>query len=86
MPKFIITFEVEDVPAWEDGFRTHGDLFRQQTVTGAIEIGIEPGGNHIALYAEVSDPSVFWEALTLPRSIRARRVDWAGTSRTITRW
>lgn len=75
MPKFIITFEVEDLAAWEDGFRTHGALFRKQTVSGEIEIGIDPGANHVALYAEVKDPAFFWDALTHQDAIEAMAND-----------
>ena len=32
MAKIIITAEVEDVEAWENGFRTHGELFKEQTI------------------------------------------------------
>ncbi len=28
MPRLVVTAEVEDVAKWEEGFRTHGDLFR----------------------------------------------------------
>ena len=33
MPRVIVTAKVEDAAAWEKGFRTHGDLFREQTAT-----------------------------------------------------
>ena len=31
MPKVVITAQVEDAVKWEEGFRTHGELFRSQT-------------------------------------------------------
>ena len=33
MHKVVINAEVEDAVKWEEGFRTHGDLFRRQTVS-----------------------------------------------------
>ncbi len=32
MPKVIVTAQVEDPVKWEKNFRTHGSLFRSQTV------------------------------------------------------
>ena len=41
MAKVIITAEVEDVAHWERNFRTHGDLFRSQTVTTPVGIAVQ---------------------------------------------
>jgi hypothetical protein len=30
MPRVIITAQVEDAANWEQGFRTHGELFRSE--------------------------------------------------------
>ena len=38
MPKVVITAEVEDTAKWEQGFRSHGDLFRSQTITTPISM------------------------------------------------
>ncbi len=38
MPRVVVTAQVEELVKWEEGFRTHGDLFRSQTVSGPIGI------------------------------------------------
>ena len=43
MPKVVITAEVEDTAKWEQGFRSHGDLFRSQTITKPIGMAIREG-------------------------------------------
>jgi len=32
MPRVIVTAEVENLDAWEKGFRSHTDLFKQMAV------------------------------------------------------
>ncbi len=39
MPKVVVTAQVEDPAKWEEGFGTHGDLFRSQTITRPINGG-----------------------------------------------
>ena len=38
MPKVVITAQVEDAMKWEKGFRTHGSLFKSQTVLKRITL------------------------------------------------
>ena len=48
MARVVVTAQVEDAVKWEKSFRTHGDLFRSQTVTKPINFAtIE--GNMVAL-------------------------------------
>lgn len=56
MPRIIVTAEVEDPAAWEEGFRTHGDLFRSQTVS-QMEYSIN--GNEVAVLASPKDFDAF---------------------------
>jgi len=61
MPKVILTAQVEDAVKWEEGFRTHGELFRSQTTTK-----IDFGGtdeNQVALYLEMDDLDKFMKIL-----------------------
>ena len=46
MAKVIVTAEVEDAAKWEEGFRTHGDLFRSQTTT-KLDYGITEGNRQV---------------------------------------
>ncbi|MEJ2371883.1 MAG: hypothetical protein P8Y07_13670 [Gemmatimonadales bacterium] len=54
MPKVIVTAQIEDPVKWEEGFRTHGELFRRQTVNKPIEFSILEG-NRVACCFEPED-------------------------------
>lgn len=61
MPRVIITAEVNDLVGWEQGFRTHGDLFRQM---GATNIEFCTGdGNRIAVCIDTSDLAAYMKVL-----------------------
>lgn len=62
MAKVVITAEVEDLTTWEEGFRTHGDLFRRQTITKPISIATNED-NEVALIFEPEDLGVFMQLL-----------------------
>ena len=62
MAKVVITAEVEDLVIWEKGFRTHGDLFRGQTVTKPVSIATNEG-NEVALIFEPEDLDTFMKIL-----------------------
>ena len=47
MPYVLITAQVEDAAKWEEGFRTHGELFQQQTINEPIRFA-HTGGNEVA--------------------------------------
>ena len=51
MAKVVVTCQVEDSAKWESAFRTHGELFRTQTVTAPIGIAINDG-NEVAVCFE----------------------------------
>jgi hypothetical protein len=54
MPKVVVTAQVEDPVKWEKNFRTHGSLFRSQTVTRRVSFAtIE--GDHVAVCLEPND-------------------------------
>ena len=62
MTKVVITAQVEDLVKWEEGFRSHADLFRRQTVSKPISIGIAEG-NEVSLIFEPSDLGTFMKLL-----------------------
>ncbi len=62
MPRIVITAQVEDLVKWEEGFRTHGDLFRSQTVSGPIGIGTNEG-NEVAMCLDASDLDTYMSIL-----------------------
>ncbi|MDP6579929.1 MAG: hypothetical protein QF681_04655, partial [Vicinamibacterales bacterium] len=65
MPKIVVTVNVEDAGKWEAGLRSHGALFRSQTVTTPIGIAINKG-NEVAICAEPADLGKFMEVFNSP--------------------
>ena len=74
MPRVIVTAQVEDLVKWEEGFRTHGDLFRSQTVSGPIGIGTNDG-NEVAVCFDASDLDAFMSGMDSPATAEAMAAD-----------
>jgi hypothetical protein len=72
MPRIIVTAEVEDPTAWEQGFRTHGDLFRAQTCS-QMEYSIN--GNEVAVLASPKDFDAFMTLFDAPDTAKAMQFD-----------
>ena len=53
MAKVVVTAQVKDPAKWEQGFRTHGDLFRRQKLTRPVDYG--QSGNQVAVCFETDD-------------------------------
>ena len=62
MTKVVITAEVENLAQWEEDFRSHGDLFRKQTVSKPISIATTES-NEVALIFEPEDLGTFMKLL-----------------------
>ena len=73
MPRVIVTAKVEDAAAWEKGFRTHGDLFREQTAT-AIDFTVT-NENEVALHVEMDNLDKFLELMESPATAEAMEFD-----------
>ncbi|HYO45226.1 MAG TPA: hypothetical protein VEY33_00845 [Gemmatimonadota bacterium] len=71
--KVVVMAEVEDPEKWENGFRTHGKLFKSQTVKKTIDIGIS--GNRVAVCFKPDDLEKFMEILDSPATAEAMEVD-----------
>ena len=63
MPRVVATIEVEDLSEWEENFRTHGDLFRRQTIKGHYDYAMIEDGNRVVLSADVDDIDTFFKVL-----------------------
>lgn len=50
----VITARVADSKKWEEGFRTHGELFKSQTARSPVRYAVI-GGNEVAVNLEVDD-------------------------------
>ena len=74
MPRIVITAQVEDLVKWEEGFRTHGDLFRSQTVSGPIGIATNEG-NEVAVCFDASDLDTYMSILESPATAEAMAYD-----------
>ena len=73
MPRIIITAQVEDAANWEKGFRTHGDLFREQTTT-AVNFTVTDD-NEVAIHFEADNLDKFMELLESPATAEAMKFD-----------
>ena len=74
MPRIVITAQVEDLVKWEEGLRTHGDLFRSQTVSGPIGIATNEG-NEVAVCFDASDLDTYMSILESPATAEAMAYD-----------
>ena len=74
MPRVVVTAQVEELVKWEEGFRTHGDLFRSQTVSGPIGIATNED-NEIAVCFDASDLDKFLQGMDSPETAEAMAVD-----------
>ncbi len=73
MPRVIVTAKVEDAAAWEKGFRTHGDLFREQTAT-AMHFTVT-NENEVAIQFEMANLDKFLELMESPATAEAMEFD-----------
>ena len=55
MHNIIVIGQVEDLRKWEDGFRTHGELFKSQTVVSPVNFATPEGGDEVAILFRVTD-------------------------------
>ncbi len=74
MPKVIATAQVEDAARWEQGFRTHGELFRSQTINKPIHFTVTDQ-NRIVIYFDLDDLDKFFEILNSPATEEAMASD-----------
>lgn len=74
MPKVIVKAEVEDMAKWEAGFRTHGDLFRSQTIKKPIHF-TETSKNEVLICFEPEDQDVFMKGLDSSATEEAMEFD-----------
>ncbi len=74
MPRVIITAEIEDPVKFEEGFRSHGELFRKQTVNTPIKFSILEG-NRVACCFEPNDLDTYLEVLSSSETAEAMSFD-----------
>ena len=75
MQKIVIILQVKDLSKWEERFRTHGELFRRQTINGQYDYTMIEDGNRVVLSAEVRDVQTFFAVLDSPEAEDAKDVD-----------
>ena len=73
MPTVIITAEVDDAAKWEQGFRTHGDLFRDQTIK-KVDFAVT-GENQVACSFKVKDLDTYMKLLESDATAEAMSYD-----------
>ena len=73
MPRIVITAEVKDLEAWERGFRSHGDLFKQMAVSTMEYATVE--GNRVAVCGETGDLDAYMKIFNSPATAEAMASD-----------
>jgi hypothetical protein len=74
MPRVVITAQVEDPVKFEEGFRSHGELFRKQTISSPITFSILEE-NQVACCFEPEDLDTYLEILSSPETAEAMMFD-----------
>ncbi|GJM27917.1 MAG: hypothetical protein DHS20C17_05520 [Cyclobacteriaceae bacterium] len=74
MTKVLITAEVEDSTKWEEGFRTHADLFRSQSINKPIQFSINEN-NKVGVCFEPEDIDTYMGILDSPATAEAMAFD-----------
>ncbi len=62
MPRVICTAQVEDATKWEQGFRTHGELFKSMTINKPIQFNVTPE-NVVVIHFEPDDLDKYMEVM-----------------------
>ena len=73
MSRAIITAKVENSAAWENGFRSHAELFNDYTATAIYFTATDE--NEVAILWEVTDMDRFLELLDAPETAEAMAYD-----------
>lgn len=73
MAKVIATIQVEDGSKFEQGFRTHGDLFRSQTISKPICFSVN--GNEVTILFEPDDLDTYLKILDSEETHKAMAFD-----------
>ena len=60
MTRVVVTATVKDAEKWEEGFRTHADLFKTQSIK-KMRFGIN--GNEVALLSTVRDMDTYYKVM-----------------------
>ena len=74
MPKVIAKIEVEDTAKWEKGFRTHGALFRSQTIKKPIHYA-ETAKNEILICFEPENIDAYLKGMDSSETEEAMKFD-----------
>jgi len=72
MKKIVAIGKVEDVSKWAEGFPTHGELFKSQSVTNCH---YTTGENEVVVCFEAEDLDTFMRVLDSPDTAKAMAVD-----------
>ena len=73
MPRVLVIAEVENLEKWENGFRTHGDLFKQMGVS-TMEFGTGEG-NRVAVCGETTNMDAYMKVFNSPATAAAMASD-----------
>jgi hypothetical protein len=73
MVRILVTAQVEDSKEWEEGFRTHRDLFKSMTAT-AVHYAVTDD-NEIAVCTDATDQAKYLQVLESKATVDAMASD-----------
>lgn len=71
MPRIVVTFDAEDLQYWEKAFRTHGALFKEQTIVPPWLFAVDETDNSVTLCADVEDLDTLTRVLNSQETLDA---------------
>ncbi|MDX1396151.1 MAG: hypothetical protein R3195_17350 [Gemmatimonadota bacterium] len=74
MARVVVPAKVHDLEVWEEGFRTHGDLFRRMSLSVSY-YGMNEDDRSVAVYAEPTDLDRWMEILRSSDTVDAMDAD-----------
>jgi len=74
MTKVLVTAQVEDAVKWEEGFRTHADLFKKYTVNKPVNFSVKDN-NEVAVNFEPDDLDKCLAMINSPETAEAMAFD-----------
>jgi hypothetical protein len=74
MAKMIMVAQVEDLVRWEEGFRSHADLFRSYSITKPIAYG-GMEDNYVAVCYEPDDMATLLKGIGYSMTVEAMKAD-----------
>ena len=75
MRNVILIGKVKDLRKWEDGFRTHGEFLKSQSVISPAQFSTPEDGDEVAILLQVGDLDHYLKTMGSPETAAAMAND-----------